>query len=73
MSRDTARAFTDLEVLPHMATHFRDAAFPLALVRKLGSLRFLAANLRGHGPALGMVGIKSGDLRQCNTLAARQL
>jgi len=51
MSRDVARAFTDNEVLPIITAHFREGAFPVDLVRKLGALGFLGANLHGYGCA----------------------
>ncbi len=49
MTRDAARAFTDREILPQIATHFRQGTFPVALARQLGSLGFLGANLHGYG------------------------
>ena len=51
MMRDVARAFTDEQVLPIITTHFRQGTFPTQLVRKMGELGFLGANLSGYGCA----------------------
>jgi glutaryl-CoA dehydrogenase len=51
MTRDVARAFTDRQVLPIITQHFRDGTFPGELVRTLGDLGFLGANLHGYGCA----------------------
>ncbi|MBI4841620.1 MAG: acyl-CoA dehydrogenase family protein [candidate division NC10 bacterium] len=51
MMRDLARAFTDEQILPGIARHFREGTFPTGLVRKLGELGFLGANLQGYGCA----------------------
>lgn len=48
MMRDLARAFTDEQILPIIIRHFREGTFPTGLVRKLGELGFLGANLRGY-------------------------
>ncbi|MBI2458870.1 MAG: acyl-CoA dehydrogenase family protein [candidate division NC10 bacterium] len=51
MMRDLARTFTDEQVLPSIARHFREGTFPTGLVRKLGELGCLGANLQGYGCA----------------------
>ncbi|MBI3121710.1 MAG: acyl-CoA dehydrogenase family protein [candidate division NC10 bacterium] len=51
MMRDLARAFTDEQILPSIARHFREGTFPTGLVRKLGELGCLGANLQGYGCA----------------------
>jgi glutaryl-CoA dehydrogenase len=51
MMRDVARAFTDEQILPGIATHFREGTFPAPLIRKMGELGFLGANLHGYGCA----------------------
>ncbi len=51
MTRDVARAFTDEQILPIIRDHFRAGTFPVELVKKLGGLGFLGANLRGYGCA----------------------
>ncbi|HTU00447.1 MAG TPA: acyl-CoA dehydrogenase family protein [Candidatus Sulfotelmatobacter sp.] len=51
MARDVARTFTDDQVLPVITEHFRHGTFPVELVRLLGSLGFLGANLQGYGCA----------------------
>jgi glutaryl-CoA dehydrogenase len=48
MMRDLARAFTDEQILPIIIRHFREGTFPTGLVRKMGELGFLGANLRGY-------------------------
>jgi glutaryl-CoA dehydrogenase len=63
MARDTARLFTDNEVLPIITPHFRDATFPVSLVRKLGALGFLGANLHGYGCA-GLGNVAYGLIMQ---------
>ena len=51
MMRDLARAFTDEQILPLITQHFREGKFPTGLVRKMGELEFLGANLQGYGCA----------------------
>ena len=51
MARDVARTFTDEQVLPRITEHFRHGTFPVELVRPLGALGFLGANLHGYGCA----------------------
>jgi len=49
MMRDVARAFTDEQILPIIVNHFREGTFPRGLVRTMGELGFLGANLQGYG------------------------
>ncbi len=51
MIRDLARTFTDEQILPIVTQHFREGSFPATLVRKMGELGFLGANLQGYGCA----------------------
>ncbi len=51
MSRDVARVFTDEQILPGISQHFREGTFPTGLIRKMGALGFLGANLQGYGCA----------------------
>lgn len=51
MMRDLARAFTDEQILPIITRHFREGTFPTGLVRRMGELGFLGANLQGYGCA----------------------
>ena len=51
MSRDVARVFTDEQILPVVGRHFREGTFPVDLIRKMGALGFLGANLQGYGCA----------------------
>ncbi len=51
MIRDSARTFTDAVILPIIARHFREGSFPSNLIRKMGELGFLGANLQGYGCA----------------------
>lgn len=51
MARDVARVFTDEQILPVITQHFREGTFPMGLVRKMGELGFLGANLQGYGCA----------------------
>jgi len=47
--RDTARAFVEREVMPHIREHYRAGTFPLNLVPRMGELGMLGANLSGYG------------------------
>jgi len=51
MMRDVARAFADEQILPIVTQHFRQGTFPSGLIRKMGDLGFLGANLQGYGCA----------------------
>ena len=54
--RDTVRKFVDERVLPGISKHFREETFPTELVREMGDLNLLGANLEGYGcPGLGNV------------------
>src|SRR5690242_10839720 len=47
--RDTARAFVESEVMPHIREHYRAGTFPLNLVPRMGTLGMLGASLSGYG------------------------
>jgi glutaryl-CoA dehydrogenase len=47
--RDTARAFVEREVIPHIREHYRAGTFPHHLVPRMGKLGMLGASLSGHG------------------------
>ncbi|HXW60580.1 MAG TPA: acyl-CoA dehydrogenase family protein [Myxococcota bacterium] len=49
--RNQARAFVDKEVLPIIRDAFEEAKFPLNLVKRMGDLGFLGAQLHGYGCA----------------------
>ncbi len=51
MVRDVARVFTDEQILPVIARHFREGTFQTDLIRKMGALGFFGANLHGYGCA----------------------
>jgi glutaryl-CoA dehydrogenase len=51
MMRGVARAFTDEQILPIITQHFREGTFPTGLVKQMGELGFLGANLQGYGCA----------------------
>jgi glutaryl-CoA dehydrogenase len=51
MIRDVARAFADEQILPVITPHFREGTFPVQLIRRMGELGFLGANLQGYGCA----------------------
>jgi len=56
MIRDAARGFVEEKVLPLIVKHHREATFPVSLVREMGEMGFLGANLTGYGcPGLGDV------------------
>ncbi|MGC9968963.1 MAG: acyl-CoA dehydrogenase family protein [Bryobacteraceae bacterium] len=61
--RQTARQFVDDRVLPVIRDCYRDARFPAELVREMGRLGFLGANLEGYGCA-GMNNVEYGLLMQ---------
>ncbi len=63
MMRDVARAFTDEQVLPVITRHFREGTFPAGLIRKMGELGFLGANLQGYGCA-GITNLAYGLILQ---------
>ncbi len=49
MIRDAAREFVDVEIMPTIRQHFRNATFPIELAPKLGELGYLGSNLKGYG------------------------
>ncbi|MBE0660262.1 MAG: acyl-CoA dehydrogenase family protein [Bryobacteraceae bacterium] len=49
--RQTARQFVDEEVAPVIKDCFNEGRFPSQLIRKMGELGFLGANLTGYGCA----------------------
>lgn len=51
MVRDVARVFTDEQILPVIARHFREGTFQTDLIQKMGALGFFGANLHGYGCA----------------------
>ncbi|MBI4574220.1 MAG: acyl-CoA dehydrogenase family protein [candidate division NC10 bacterium] len=63
MMRDVARAFTDEQILPVITRHFREGTFPTGLIRKMGELGFLGANLQGFGCA-GITNVAYGLILQ---------
>jgi glutaryl-CoA dehydrogenase len=61
--RQTARQFVEDEVVPEIRDCYREARFPAGLVRKMGDLGFLGANLEGYGCA-GMNNVAYGLIMQ---------
>jgi glutaryl-CoA dehydrogenase len=61
--RQTARQFVDERVIPLMRDSFRDGRFPTGIIRSLGELGFLGANLEGYGCA-GMSNVEYGLIMQ---------
>ena len=61
--RNTIRDFVEIEFLPIIEKHNRDATFPLRLIPKLGELGVLGANLKGYGCA-GLNSIAYGLIMQ---------
>ncbi|MEZ5400388.1 MAG: acyl-CoA dehydrogenase family protein [Bryobacteraceae bacterium] len=61
--RATARRFVDEQVMPVIRGAWNDGRFPAALVREMGALGFLGANLDGYGCA-GMSSVEYGLLMQ---------
>ncbi len=47
--RDSAREFVEKEVLPEISTHFEEGTFPTELIKRMGELGFLGANIHGCG------------------------
>lgn len=47
--RNSVREFVDKEVLPTIAEHFEEGTFPTELIKRMGELGFLGANLEGYG------------------------
>ncbi len=61
--RQAARQFVDDRVMPRIRDCFRNAEFPTDLIRELGRLGFLGANLQGYGCA-GMSSLEYGLVMQ---------
>jgi glutaryl-CoA dehydrogenase len=54
--RDTVRAWVDERVVPIIESHYEAGTFPHELVKEMGELGFLGANLEGYGcPGLNNV------------------
>ncbi len=61
--RQTARRFVDDQVLPLIRDCWREGTFPSHLIRPMGELGFLGANLDGYGCA-GMSNVEYGLIMQ---------
>lgn len=61
--RQTARRFVDERVMPVIRDCYRDGRFPTQLIREIGELGFLGANLQGYGCA-GMSHVEYGLVMQ---------
>ncbi|HEY6393540.1 MAG TPA: acyl-CoA dehydrogenase family protein [Bryobacteraceae bacterium] len=61
--RQTARQFVEDRAIPLVRDCFRDARFPKELIREIGRLGFLGANLEGYGCA-GMSNVEYGLVMQ---------
>ncbi|MBI4209600.1 MAG: acyl-CoA dehydrogenase family protein [Deltaproteobacteria bacterium] len=49
--RDTVQGFVTQKVLPTIEEHYQNGTFPAHLIREMGELGFLGANLKGYGCA----------------------
>lgn len=63
LARQTARKFTDEQVLPVIVEANRAAKFPMQLVPQMAELGFFGANLHGYGCA-GMSNVEYGLVMQ---------
>ena len=63
LARQTARKFTEEQVLPVIVEANREGKFPTRLVPQMAELGFFGANLHGHGCA-GMSNIEYGLVMQ---------
>lgn len=63
MVRQTTRQFVDQQIIPVIRDCWRDGKFPKDLIRQMGALGFLGANLEGYGCA-GMSNVEYGLLMQ---------
>jgi glutaryl-CoA dehydrogenase len=63
MVRQTARAFVEDNVIPVIRECYREGRFPSHLIRQMGELGFLGANLEGYGCA-GMSNVEYGLIMQ---------
>ena len=61
--RQTARQFVDDRVLPVIRDAYAKGDFPVDLIREMGELGFLGANLEGYGCA-GMSNVEYGLIMQ---------
>jgi glutaryl-CoA dehydrogenase len=61
--RSSAREFVEREIIPNIRDWWRDGRFPAGLIRTLGALGYLGANLEGYGCA-GMSNVEYGLLMQ---------
>src|SRR5574341_1222214 len=61
--RQTARQFVEDRVLPVIRDCYREARFPIELIREMGALGFFGANLKGYGCA-GMSNVEYGLIMQ---------
>lgn len=61
--RQTARRFVDEQVMPVIRDCWNQGAFPAQLIRQMGELGFLGANLEGYGCA-GMSNVEYGLIMQ---------
>ncbi|MCG3135813.1 MAG: Acyl-CoA dehydrogenase, short-chain specific [Planctomycetes bacterium] len=57
--RDTVRSFVDERIMPDISRHFEEGTFPSEIVREMGELGLLGANIEGYGCA-GMGDIAYG-------------
>ncbi len=63
LARQTARKFTDEQVLPVIVEANRQGKFPMQLVPQMAELGFFGANLQGYGCA-GMSNVEYGQVMQ---------
>jgi len=63
LARQTARKFTDEQVLPVIVEANRQGKFPMQLVSQMAELGFFGANLQGYGCA-GMSNVEYGLVMQ---------
>jgi glutaryl-CoA dehydrogenase len=63
LARQTARQFSDEQVLPRIVQANREAKFPMELVPQMAELGFFGANLSGYGCA-GMSNVEYGLVMQ---------
>jgi len=61
--RQTARQFTDEQILPVIRDCWREGRFPQHLIAEMGRMGFFGANLHGYGCA-GMTNVEYGLLTQ---------
>jgi glutaryl-CoA dehydrogenase len=61
--RQTARQFVEDQVIPLIRDAYRDARFPVELVKQMGELGFFGANLEGYGCA-GLSNVEYGLIMQ---------